>query len=146
MKLHIEVENSILKFKDISLSICISNKIPTTTTIHIDKNGFEKVVDNLLSNALKYNQPNGYINICFEKNLLSFENSGKSINVDNIFSVFDIYFQEDSSKDGFGLGLHVVKEFCDKNRIAIYIKPLQNGTKIELDLKNVVEKDNLTDN
>ena len=100
---HVEIENSLLKFEDLSTNITMSNNVPTKTYILIDKNGFEKIVDNLLSNAIKYNHTQGYIDICFEKNILSFENSGKSINVENIFSVFNIYFQEDSSKNGFGL-------------------------------------------
>ena len=51
--------------------------------------------------------------------------------------IFEKYFQEDSSKDGFGLGLSIVKEFCDKNKIAIKINTTDDGNIFCLDLKNI---------
>ena len=73
------------------------------------------------------------------KNIFSIYNSGEQIDTKNLFIVFDKYFQEDSSKDGFGLGLAMVKEFCDKNKIAINIDTLENGNRFNLNLKNIIK-------
>ena len=35
----------------------------------------------------------------------------------------------------FGLGLAMVKEFCDKNKISINIDTLENGNQFNLNLK-----------
>lgn len=108
--------------------------------IKTDKNGFCKVIDNLLSNAIKYNDIDGYIKIGLKENtILYIENSGHTIDTKHLFDVFDRFFQEDSSKNGFGLGLSIVKEFCDKNKIAINIIPLEKGTRFELNLKRQLQ-------
>jgi signal transduction histidine kinase len=132
------VNNSIDKFEDIKKDIKIENCIDKDLLIKTDKNGFCKVIDNLLSNAIKYNKTDGYVKIGLKENTILFiENSGNTIDTKYLFDVFDTFFQEDSSKKGFGLGLSIVKEFCDKNKIAINIIPLKDGSRFELNLKNI---------
>ncbi|RXJ82793.1 HAMP domain-containing sensor histidine kinase [Arcobacter sp. F2176] len=131
------IENSIDKFEDMKDNITIENDIKNIS-INSDKNGFQKVFDNLLSNAIKYNCENGIIKINMQDNLLYIFNTGNIIDTKNLFIVFDQYFQEDSSKIGFGLGLNIVKEFCDKNQIDIKIEPKENGTLIKLNLIKLI--------
>ncbi|WP_428023020.1 sensor histidine kinase [Arcobacter sp.] len=127
------LENSIDKFEDIKGTITIENSVKNII-INSDKNGFQKIIDNLLSNAIKYNCNNGTVKIDFKDGILSIFNTGKSIDTKNLFIVFDQYFQEDITTKGFGLGLNMVKEFCDKNQIEIKIEPKTNGTQIKLNL------------
>ncbi len=131
------LDESLQKFEDIKQSITI-NVMVEELTLNTDKNGFIKVLDNLISNALKYNKEDGFVKISCENSLLSFYNSGKSIDTKNLFMVFDKYYQEDSANDGFGLGLNIVKAFCDKHGIAIKIESLEEGTTVYLDLKKIV--------
>jgi len=131
------LRSSINKFQDIKQDIDIKLQIERIK-INTDKNGFIKVVDNLISNAIKYNIDKGHIDICFKDNHLSIYNTGKSIDTKNIFIIFDKYYQEDSASVGFGLGLNMVKGFCDKNKIAIKIDAEENGTKITLNLSNII--------
>ncbi len=127
------IDNSIDKFQDIKGNISIENSVKNVI-INSDKNGFQKVIDNLLSNAIKYNREDGVVKIDFEDKILSIFNTGKTIDTKNLFIVFEQYFQEDSKNSGFGLGLNIVKEFCDKNQIEIKIEPNDNGTLIRLNL------------
>jgi len=132
------ITNSLAKFQDIKDEINISVQIDDIL-LYTDKDGFNKVIDNLISNAIKYNIDKGEIIIeVIDKNL-SFYNTGKSIDTKNIFIVFDKYYQENNKSDGFGLGLNIVKEFCDKNKITINIDSLEQGTKISLNLSNVIQ-------
>lgn len=131
------LQNSINKFEDIKNGITIELDIPSLV-LHTDKNGFQKVCDNLLSNAIKYNHPKGSVKINFHKNFLSIYNSGKAIETQNIFHIFEQYYQEDTNKKGFGLGLHMVKEFCDKHGIAIKIDSNEEGTTFYLNLQNIL--------
>ena len=129
---------SIDKFEDIKRDIKIDVDIQNIQ-LTTDINGFEKMIDNLISNALKYNiKENGFIKIKLEDNILTIFNTGKEIDTKNLFIIFDEYFQEDSSQNGFGLGLKIVKEFCDKNKIAIKIEPNVDGNKFILNLKNII--------
>jgi signal transduction histidine kinase len=127
------------KFYDIKKDTKIEVNIPNILVLS-DINGFEKTMDNLISNAIKYNvKDNPIVEISYKNFVLSIFNTGEQIDTKNLFIVFDKYFQEDSSKDGFGLGLAMVKEFCDKNKIAINIDTLEKGNRFNLNLKNIIK-------
>ena len=133
------ISKSINKFEDIKKDI---NIVYTSSTLQIntDKNGFEKVIDNLLSNAIKYNKPNGNITISLENNILKIEDTGIGIDTKSLFHIFDKYYQENSLNDGVGLGLNMVKSYCDKYKIDIKIdSTLDIGSIFYLDLKGLVD-------
>ena len=116
------ISKSCDKVDDIRKNIIITTTVPNIK-LFTDINGFEKIIDNLIFNAIKHNiKDNPKIDINYKDNILSIYNTGEKIDTKNLFIVFDKYFQEDSSKDGFGLGLAMVKEFCDKNKIIINIE------------------------
>lgn len=132
------VFNSLDKFKDLKKDISIDTNIPSNIDINTDKKGFQKVVDNLISNAIKYNfESNGQIKIEFKENILSIFNTGQTIDTKNLMIIFEQDFQENSEVEGFGLGLNIVKSFCDKHNILINIDVKQNGNQFNLNLKRV---------
>lgn len=132
------LQNSLLKFEDIKKDTIIEFDVPRFS-INSDYNGFIIALDNLISNAIKYNNPkNPYIKIDYKDDVLSIFNSGRKIEAKNIIMVFDRYFQTNSESNGFGLGLAIVKEFCDKNSILINIEALENGNRFNLNLKNIL--------
>lgn len=132
------ISKSCDKVDDIRKNIIITTTVPNIK-LFTDINGFEKIIDNLIFNAIKHNiKDNPKIDITYKDNILSIYNTGEKIDTKNLFIVFDKYFQEDSSKDGFGLGLAMVKEFCDKNKIIINIDTLETGNKFNLNLKNIL--------
>lgn len=133
-----QILKSLDKFDDLKRDIKIDISIKTCN-LKTDLNGFNKMIDNLISNALKYNlDENGIIKIEFDKNVFSIYNRGKEIDTKNLFIIFEKFFQEDSTKNGYGLGLSMVKQFCDKNKIPIKIEPSKNGNKFILNFKNIV--------
>jgi len=132
------ITNSIEKFEDIKENIIITSTLPHIRLL-TDVNGFEKVIDNLLSNAIKYNsKKEPIVNISYEKNILSVFNKGEKIDTKNLFIIFDRYYQTDSSNHGFGIGLNIVKEFCDKNKIMIKIDTTDKGNVFMLNLENIL--------
>lgn len=139
-KLQEVIEKSLIKFEDIKRDIKIEVNL-SDVELHSDINGFQKIIDNLISNALKYNlEENGLIRISYENKNLTVFNTGKEIDTKNLFIIFDKFFQEDSSRKGFGLGLSMVKEFCDKNKIGIKIEPTKNGNSFILNFKNLIKE------
>ena len=133
------IKTCVEKFDDIKKDVKILYEIENIR-LFTDLNGFEKTMDNLISNAIKYNiKENPIVEISYKNGILSIYNTGEKIDTKNLFIVFDKYFQEDSSKDGFGLGLAMVKEFCDKNRISINIDTLEKGNRFNLNLKNIIK-------
>lgn len=131
------INKSLNKFDDIKKETIIESDVPPIL-LNSDINGFEKIIDNLISNAIKYNnKEKPFVKIFYKDNILSIYNKGENIDTKNLFIVFDKYFQENPSKDGFGLGLSIVKEFCDKNKITINIDTLKDGNQFNLNLKAI---------
>ena len=133
------LNNSLDKFEDIKKDTIIEVFVPKNIVLNSDYNGFIIVLDNLISNAIKYNsKENPYIKISFENRVLSIFNKGLGIDTKNIMLVFDRYFQENSQNMGYGIGLAVVKEFCDKNGIGINIESFEDGNRINLNMKSIL--------
>lgn len=133
------INKSVHKFDDIKKDTIIKVNVPNIK-INSDINGFEKTIDNLISNAIKYNRENNpIVRIDYKDSVLSVYNTGDKIDTKNLFIIFDKYFQENKSNDGFGLGLNIVKEFCDKNRITITIDTLDEGNRFNLNLKSILK-------
>ncbi len=134
------VHESIQKFADIKKDITINNNVKNIS-LYTDKNGFEKVIDNLLSNAIKYNKKDGSVYFYTKDAKLYIEDTGIGINPKNLFIVYEKSFQENPTTLGYGLGLSIVKNFCDKEKITIKIDTKkEQGTTISLDIKNIIDK------
>lgn len=128
-----------LQFNDIKEDIQINIKVDNSI-LKTDKNGFEIIISNLISNAIKHNDKISEINIILQDDILTIEDDGEGINSQNIYSIFDKYYQENQENKGFGLGLSLVKEFCDKQKIDIKINSSSNGTSFKLNLKNIIKR------
>lgn len=109
---------------------------------YFDRDIFEKVVNNLLSNAFKFTPPDGKIELCAclmqEKGKNSFleiaiKDSGPGIPEQKLSYIFDRFYQagEDSKRDyeGSGIGLAFVKELTSLHHGQVFAKSqLQRGT------------------
>jgi len=136
------IVKSIEKFQDIKKDIQIIYQ-PQSLIIKTDKNGFARVIDNLLSNGIKYNKPNGTIDISIVDHILKISDTGIGIDTKNLFHVFDKYYQEDSLNSGIGLGLNIVKAYCDKYKIDLKIDSTKDvGSIFSLDLKGIIWQSN----
>ena len=81
----------------------------------------------------------GQIVLSNENHILKIEDSGCGIDTKNIFKIYDKYFQVDIENQGIGLGLSVVKEYCDKNNISIKIDSQEEiGTIFYLNYEKIV--------
>jgi len=100
-----------------------------------DKQAFERVIYNLLSNACKYNTSDGKIEISLNGSLLSIRNS--SYGVSNPDRVFERFYKE--SERGLGIGLHIVDKLC--KTLQIEKKFMVEGTDVivELECKNLLK-------
>jgi len=105
------------------------------TMIETNKDAFTRILDNLLSNAGKYNIENGSVNVVFQGSMLFIRDTGKGIK--NPAKAFDRYYKEQDR--GIGIGLHIVKKLCDELMIPVSMQSKENeGTKVGLNLSNVI--------
>ncbi|MCT7910085.1 hybrid sensor histidine kinase/response regulator [Arcobacter lacus] len=98
--------------------------------IFMDSYELERVIDNTISNAIKYSFENSTIEITLdkedEKYILSIKDEG--IGITDTKAVFQAYYQQKDKNIGLGLGLSIVKEICDKNEIKIELNSEKNNT------------------
>ena len=110
-----------------------------TLDLKADRIGFEKMIDNLLMNAMKYSDKEVPIAIGLEKNLLTITDKGIGMDETQLLRVYERYYQGDSKKEGEGIGLALVKAYCDEENIDIQIRSEQKkGTTISLSLSKIV--------
>ncbi|CAA6823842.1 MAG: Two-component system histidine kinase DccS [uncultured Sulfurovum sp.] len=103
------------------------------SNILMDKRKFTKVIDNLISNAIKYNKRAGTIGIVLKQNELTVWDTGVGIDQDKITLIFDRYKRFNNSEGGFGIGLNIVKKIIDEYNISIDVESKYNeGTTMVL--------------
>lgn len=99
--------------------------------IYTNENAFVRIIDNILSNAGKYNKENGFVKVSLHKNILKIEDSGQGIRNPN--KIFSRYYKE--SEIGIGIGLHIVKKLCDELHISLHLETkIGEGSVFSLDL------------
>jgi two-component system OmpR family sensor kinase len=92
-----------------------------------------RVIDNLISNAIKYNKRNGKIEIILEANRLTIADTGMGVPAEKVPFMFDRYLRFNNSEGGFGVGLSIVKKILDEYHVTIEVfSEMDVGTKIVL--------------
>lgn len=114
--------------------------------ITVDKIGFEQMLDNILSNAMKYSAKDSEITIVFNEDSLTIKDRGIGMSASELLRVHERYFQGDEENSGEGIGLSLVKTYCDGENIGIQIQSEKNvGTTLILNLSKTKYK-GLTEN
>lgn len=113
-----------------------------SSSVKVDTIGFIKVLDNLIHNAVKYSQPQSQIKITLKAHRLRVQDEGIGMEEDFFLQAFEHYYQADQANSGQGLGLGLVKEYCDRYKIKIFVESAkEKGTSILLDFSHVLDKD-----
>jgi two-component system OmpR family sensor kinase len=106
--------------------------------IEVDKIGFEQMFDNIVSNAMKYSSKDAPIRVTLKNDILSIEDEGVGMGATELLRVHERYYQGDDRKDGEGIGLALVKAYCDEEGLEIHIKSQKNvGTNVSLNMSKV---------
>jgi signal transduction histidine kinase len=91
--------------------------------LKINQIELERIIDNNISNAVKYADVNKPITISLKKNAhsitLSFASYAEPIQ--DTFKLFEKNYRENESKRGLGLGLNMVKSICEKYSISYFV-------------------------
>ncbi len=124
------IQNRVDYFKAIAnlKNIEIITKIDSDIYYIFSKTKLQRIVDNTISNAIKYSHDNSSIEINFYKKdvQLIFEVQDYGIGIEKIDKIFSRYYRENESKGGFGIGLNIVKEIIDEEKIVLEINSKVN--------------------
>ena len=97
--------------------------------LYSNQASMSRILDNLLSNAAKYNEANGQVEVQIKTNSITIADTGKGIK--HADKIFDRFYKE--HERGLGIGLHIVKKLCDELgiKIKVYSK-VDKGTTFTL--------------
>lgn len=107
--------------------------------VSADKYGIERVVLNILSNAIKYTPENGkikiYVEFVYNDAYIKIIDNGIGISEQDLTRIFDRFYRADKARTremgGTGLGLSIAKEILDQNKGSIDIRSeLGKGTEV----------------
>ena len=103
--------------------------------VTLDRMGFSKVIDNLIDNGVKYSPSFTLITITLNDHKLSIRDEGLGMDEMTLVRIFDRYYQNDSTMAGYGIGLGLVKRYCDRYKIGLHVRSkLDEGTCVTLEL------------
>lgn len=131
------IKTSVKKFSHDFISKKIKlDYVPLNKLIITDKKWFSLIIEQLLSNALKYTK-NGSIKIFFPRdNVLCIKDTGIGIKAEDIPRIFDkgyTGYNGHNTRHSSGIGLYICKRICNNLKIKINVKSKYNiGTAIYL--------------
>lgn len=103
--------------------------------IQADYFKIKMVIDNFISNALRYTEPNKKIKIIVDQNHFSIENEGAHIAQEDLNKVWLTFYKADKArnKEGTGLGLAICKAVLDQHHFHYQVNNTQNGVMFSFD-------------
>ena len=113
-------------FKEVAAlkAIEIRSDIEARIFIDFSEEKLQRVIDNNISNAIKYSHDNAEIMIVLERVeagcLLRFRDRGVGIREPK--RIFERYYRENMEKGGFGIGLNIVKQIIDDAGIELKVE------------------------
>ncbi|MFB6342297.1 sensor histidine kinase [Saccharicrinis sp. FJH62] len=111
--------------KDLTFDI----SIPESITIRSDAFMLGQIIENILTNAVKYSPEHGIINIAShessEQLSLTIRDEGKGMSPEEVKKIFERFYRTDESRSssisGNGLGLSIVKRFANLLNIIVSV-------------------------
>jgi len=118
---------SLMEAKNLSLKLAIKENIE----LKMDKNDALRLIDNLISNAIKYNKSNSFLEIGLNEKSFWVRDGGIGIERKNLQKLFERFKRANNSEGGFGLGLNIVYTIIKEYNFTITIDSKLNiGTKV----------------
>ena len=107
-----------------SNSLYFIKNIEDDVYLKFNQTELQRIIDNNLSNAVKYSFSKSpiFVKLTYlSDDEIEFSVTTNSKKIENVDKIFDDFYRENSARGGFGLGLKIVKEICDKNLVIIDI-------------------------
>ncbi|HQR74547.1 MAG TPA: HAMP domain-containing sensor histidine kinase [Sulfurovum sp.] len=111
--------------------LTLQTNIDEGIVLEMDKNDFTRLLDNLITNAIKYNKPQGLITVTMTKEFLSLVDTGVGIPKKDLGTITCRFRRANQSEGGFGIGLDIVNQVVTYYGFRLKIDSQPNeGTKV----------------
>ncbi|PLY07983.1 MAG: diguanylate cyclase [Arcobacter sp.] len=122
------VRNRVDFFESVAITMTNSKFLFKTNSkkilVDFSETKLQRIIDNSITNAIKYTFKGDPIKVDIIQNneCVKFIVTSHSRKIQNPEKIFDEYYREEHSKDGFGLGLNLVKRICEEENVLIDVK------------------------
>ncbi len=121
------------KLKALQKNLHVTSRIDDAVTLTADRVKLARLIDNLISNAIKYNKNGGSITYELTARHLVVADSGVGIASENIDAIFQRYTRANTHEGGFGIGLHIVFKIANEYGFTIDVESQPNkGSRFEI--------------
>jgi two-component system OmpR family sensor kinase len=101
--------------------------------LQIDKNDAIRLVDNLISNAIKYNRSKGLLDVDLTKEVFSVKDTGIGIRSKDLSTILHRFKRANKSEGGFGVGLDIVNQVVNSYDFILEINSTEDeGTEVSV--------------
>ncbi|NOR55488.1 MAG: hypothetical protein GQ531_04715 [Sulfurovum sp.] len=119
--------NSMAMNKQLKIEMDIEENV----ILEIDKNDLTRLIDNLISNAIKYNKKEGSITLRLRNSYLCVQDTGIGIRKQDLDSIVCRFRRANDSEGGFGIGLDIVSQIVESYAFTLTIESEERkGTKV----------------
>lgn len=134
------VSESVEYFNDISLTKKISIESDLDDClILMDRTKTQKIVNNLISNSIKYSDSNSKVMVSIKNNILTIQDFGIGISKKEQKEIFKRYKRGNNIEGGFGIGLDIVKRIANEYGLVLNLESEVNeGTIISIDFTSIL--------
>lgn len=102
----------------------------------IDLESSKRLINNIITNALKYSKPNSSVEITLKDKKLIVKDYGIGIDEKSLKLIKNRYYRANNSEGGFGIGLDIVNSICKKYDITFKIESKKDiGSTVSLEFK-----------
>lgn len=118
-----------------SKNLVIDNELTTDTKVRMSLKALDKVLTNLISNAIKYSDQSGIVTISEQDGYLSIRNTCAPLNQEELEHLFDIFYHSQIVTDretGSGLGLYIVKNILESHRMSYSFLSYEQGMEFKI--------------
>ncbi|EQB34320.1 histidine kinase [Sulfurimonas hongkongensis] len=111
--------------------VSFNNKIEASEMhIYFNETKLQRIVDNTITNAIKYTLPKEVITVTLIQigANIEFAMGSKAKTIKDTQKVFHEYYREEEKADGFGIGLGLVRSICEEEDVKISVSSDANET------------------
>lgn len=112
---------TLIEYKKLSVTTDLSD---IKLTVYADD--FHRLLNNLLTNAIKYNGPKGFILLTLTSEYFSIKDSGIGLSEAEKQKIHTRYWRGESFETGLGIGMEIVVRVCKRYNLTLEIRSAKN--------------------